>query len=237
MYKRQDEFSAPIILPVVLLAILLYEYVLTPRDRREAHAEHDLAEGIDRPRNLEQAIRRATNETTGHIGALLILMAMSACVGGIIERSGMMENVPDAFPSIWIAMAMLVATLVFIGMIMDPLGAVILVNATLAQIAFANGIAPLHFWIVTLVAFELGYLTPPVALNHLLTRQVVGDDEVENAKISHGSFWVRYEKYLLPMAVMFTALVLIAFMPLLFDGLHDWLFQKIDVSAQLIPLD
>ncbi|AJD48571.1 TRAP transporter, DctM-like membrane protein [Isoalcanivorax pacificus W11-5] len=235
--RRLDEFSAPIILPVVLLAILVYEYVLTPRARREAHAEEDLAEGIDRPRNLEQAVRRATNETTGHIGALLILMAMSACVGGIIERSGMMENVPDAFPSIWIAMAMLVATLVFIGMIMDPLGAVILVNATLAQIAFANGIAPLHFWIVTLVAFELGYLTPPVALNHLLTRQVVGDDEVENAKVSHGSFWVRYEKYLLPMAVMFTALILIAFMPLLFDGLHDWLFQKIDVSAQIIPLD
>src|SRR5690606_40704625 len=73
---------------------------------------------------LPISVRRATNETTGHIGALLILMAMSACVGGIIERSGMMENVPDAFPSIWIAMAMLVATLVFIGMIMDPLGAV-----------------------------------------------------------------------------------------------------------------
>ena len=31
---------------------------------------------------------------------------------------------------------------------------------------------------VTLVAFELGYLSPPVARNHLLTRQVVGEAEV-----------------------------------------------------------
>ena len=39
---------------------------------------------------------------------------------------------------------------------------------------------------MVLVAFELGYLTPPVAINHLLARQVIGpeasveDDEVED---------------------------------------------------------
>jgi len=180
---------------------------------------------------LESSLRFSTNETTGHIGALLMLMALTVSMGGLLERSGIMEALPETFPSIWVAMTLLVVTMVIIGMIMDPFGAVILVNATIAQVAFDNGIAPLHFWMISLVAFELGYLSPPVALNHLLTRQVVGDDEVESAKVINGSFYRRYEKYLLPIAVMLTALLLVAFVPLLSDNLHHWLFQKIDVTG------
>jgi TRAP-type C4-dicarboxylate transport system permease large subunit len=180
---------------------------------------------------MESSLRFATNETTGHIGALLMLMALSVSVGGIIERSGVMEMLPETFPSIWVAMTLLVVTMVIIGMIMDPYGAVILVNATLAQIAFDNGIDPLHFWMITLVAFELGYLSPPVALNHLLTRQVVGDEEVESAKVPDGNFYRRYEKFLLPIAVMLTALLLVSYVPLMSDSLHEFLFQKIQAGA------
>src|SRR5690554_7806799 len=80
-------------------------------------------------------------------------------------------------------------------MVMDPVGVVILVSATVAQPAIQLGIDPLHFWIVCLVAFELGYLSPPVALNHLLTRQVVGETEVLAAERT-GSFWHRYQRLL-----------------------------------------
>ena len=118
--------------------------------------------------------------------------------------------------------------MVIIGMIMDPYGAVILVNATIAQVAFANGIDPLHFWMITLVSFELGYLTPPVALNHLLARQVIGDDEVESSKIAKGqaSFMRRHEKFILPILVMLTALLMVSYLPLIFPDLHGWMFQK-----------
>ena len=176
---------------------------------------------------LESSLRFATNETTGHIGALLILMGMSVSLGGIVERSGMMENLPETFANIWVAMTILVITMVIIGMTMDPMGAVLLVNATIAPVAFANGIEPLHFWMITLAAFELGYLSPPVALNHLLTRQVVGDEEVESAKVHGGSFYRRHEKYLLPIAVMLTALLMVSYLPLMSDTLHGYMFQKI----------
>ena len=230
--RRLDEFSAPIILPVILLVILLYEYVFSKKTAEALGLDADKTTGNEaRPTGFEPALRKATNETTGHIGALLMLMALSVSVGGIIERTGLMESMPSDFASIWIAAAILVVTLVGIGMIMDPYGAVILVNATIAQVAFAAGIDPLHFWMITLVAFELGYLTPPVALNHLLTRQVVGDDEVEKSKLTTGPFWDRYEKFLLPIAVMLTALVIVAFLPLAWDGLHEWLFKKVTVGG------
>lgn len=285
--RRLDEFSAPIILPVMLLGVLLYEkwshrilllaeavlwlMVATSLYRcaitwgapemfgLAAYGDKVAGEilfrdilligvlianhlvGKEPPADtgehthvgevsskFEGAIRFATNETTGHIGALLMLMALSVSTGGIIERSGIMEALPETFASVWIAAALLVVVMVIIGMFMDPYGAVILVNATIAQVAFKNGIDPLHFWMICLVAFELGYLTPPVALNHLLTRQVVGDREVESARLGRDvPFMRRYEKFILPIIVMGTMLLSVAFLPLAFEGIHEWLFHKI----------
>jgi TRAP-type C4-dicarboxylate transport system permease large subunit len=160
----------------------------------------------------------ATSETTLHVGALLLLMGLSIAVGGVFERSEIMTLVPADLGARWLTMAMLVVVLVIIGMTMDPYGAVILVSATIAQIAYEAGINDAHFWMVVLVSFELGYLTPPVALNHLLTRQVVGTEAFEHAIASSQDegFWRRHERLLLPLSVMGTVLVIVAFVPLAF---------------------
>lgn len=221
-----DEFSAPFILPVLLLVILIYERLMQEKDvlKRENmnvdYVENRLEQSWDDLRtgrdSLEKTIREATTETTGHIGALLMLMGLSVSIGGVIERAELMEMVPIAFDSVWVAMAVLVAILVVIGMVMDPYGAVILVSATIASVAYKNGIDPVHFWMVTLVAFELGYLSPPVALNHLLTRQVVGEEEIRLSKEETvgQSFWYRHERILLPLVSMGAALLIVAFVPL-----------------------
>jgi len=222
-----DEFSAPFILPVLLLIILIYERATQEKDllkrenlnidyleNRLEKSWQDLRAGND---SLEKTIREATSETTGHIGALLMLMGLSVSIGGVVERAELMSMVPVTFDSVWLAMALLVVLLVIIGMVMDPYGAVILVSATIAGSAYDSGIHPVHFWMVTLVAFELGYLSPPVALNHLLTRQVVGEEEVRLAKeeTQGQGFWYRHERILLPLATMGVALVLVAFVPLM----------------------
>jgi TRAP-type C4-dicarboxylate transport system permease large subunit len=219
-----DEFSAPVILPVLLLAILMYERVSEEKallkrenlnvdyvEQRVEESWHELCDGQD---SLEKKVREATTETTGHIGALLMLMGLSVSIGGVVERAELMALVPASFDSIWLAMALMVVLLVLIGMVIDPYGAVILVSATIASIAYQSGIDPVHFWMVTLVAFELGYLTPPVALNHLLTRQVVGEEEVRLSKLEGDTFWYRHEKILLPLVTMAIALALVAFVPL-----------------------
>jgi len=66
------------------------------------------------------------------------------------------------------------------------------------------------------VAFELGYLSPPVALNHLLARQVVGEAEVSAALREGESFYQRHERIIMPLIAMGLALLLVAFVPLLF---------------------
>lgn len=196
-----NEYSAPLILPLVMFAIVYLDAKDVKQGRMRAFWARSAA---------------AASDSAVHTGALLSLIGLSICLGGVLDRSHFIEALfPTSLISPWLVMLSVVVILTFIGMIMDPFGAVILVSATIAQVAIAKGIDPLHFWIVTLVAFELGYLTPPVALNHLLTRQVVGEHEVLAGERT-GSFWHRYERLLLPLAVMLPTLLLVGFVPLFF---------------------
>ena len=99
-------------------------------------------------------------------------------------------------------------------------GAVVLVSGTLAPIAYDNGIDPLHFWMMVLVAFELGYLLPPVALNQLLARQVLGVEEMDTAdnEVKSEPFFRRYERYILPVIVMTIGMLVVAYGPLIVAG-------------------
>ena len=208
---KLNEITAPTIMPVMLLLILIFDKVL---NKGKAELTPDYAS--HRQDGVEKSVRYATTETIGHVGALLSLMMLSLAVGGVIERSEVMHLFPQVFDSHWTAMLFLVAVMVFLGMVMDPFGAAVLVSGTLAPVAYANGIDPLHFWMMVLVAFELGYLTPPVALNQLLTRQVIGEEEVSgaDAEVRHLGFFRRYERWILPLIVMSIGLSLVAFGPL-----------------------
>jgi TRAP-type C4-dicarboxylate transport system permease large subunit len=112
-------------------------------------------------------------------------------------------------------MGFLMLTLVILGMFMEPLGAIFLVSGTLAPIAYKNGIDPIHFWVMVLMSFEVGYLMPPVALNQLLARTVVGDDIIKKAdeEVAHLSFYRRYERWILPNVVMVLGLVIVGWGP------------------------
>ncbi len=208
-----NEHTAPFIVPVVMLALVIYDKVRGPMHDDEPPPGQTEVKWEP----LWPSLINATEESSHHVGALLMLMACSVGVGGVVERSELMGGViPSDFGSAWVAMSFLVVVMVLVGMTMDALGAVILVSYTIADIAYSNGIDPVHFWMMVLVAFELGYLTPPVAINHLLARQVVGEPaRVEDHPVE-GGFFFQYEHILIPMAVMATALVLVAFVPLMF---------------------
>lgn len=209
-----DEYSAPALLPFVLLVLLIYDRLMARRAwRRLPETERPEAA----PAGIGRALFESVNSTSIHAGGLLSLMTLSVCIGGIIDRANLNALLPQHFASPFIAMALLFVILVIIGMIMDPYGAVILVSATLTQIAYANGIAPIHFWVTVLSAFELGYLTPPVALNQLLTRQVVGEKAFafEQSDERPKKFWYRHERILMPVAVKGIVLLLVAFLPLI----------------------
>lgn len=200
-----NERTAPYVLPIAMLLIL-------PWDRWQRRK--DIAAGKEVAPVGDTSLDTGTN-----VGALLMLMGLSAVLGGVIERSEIIMLFPQDLGGPLGAMALIMMALVVIGMIMDPYGAVILVSVTIYPIALNNGIHPLNFWMTALVSFELGYLTPPVALNHLLTRAVVSrlpGHEEEDPHPPGASLYRRHERVLLPILVRGTTLLIVAFGPILF---------------------
>jgi TRAP-type C4-dicarboxylate transport system permease large subunit len=196
------ENTAAVIIPVIMLMEVIYDRKTDPEGKTE----------------LWVPLRRATAEGATQVGALLLFMATSVAFGGVIERTEIIDQAPQHFGSIWTTMAFLVLAKVIVGLMTDVLGGVVLVSMTLAPIAYRNGIHPVHFWMMVMCAFELAYLVPPVALNQLLARQVIGkESHVEDMPIQ-GNFFDRHEHILLPIAVMGTALLIVAFGPLFFYG-------------------
>lgn len=230
-----NENTAPTIMPVMMLLIVIADKFMQARGIGQPNMVTPFV--MPREAKAEAAIRVATNETVGHLGSYMFLVLLSQAMGGVIERSEIVTLVPQDFGSIFLAMAFLTTVLVILGMFMEPLGAIFLIAGTLAPIAYNNGIDPIHFWVVVLVSFEVGYLMPPVALNQLLARQVVGDDIIRaaDAEVAHRSWYRRFERWILPNAVMSMALIITAFGPLItqrFPELHQWLHGLIGFVPQ-----
>jgi TRAP-type C4-dicarboxylate transport system permease large subunit len=198
--ERINEHTAPWIAPLAMLAVLAVDRRVTVRSPEPAEAP-----------SLPVAALPST--TAGHVGALLVLMAASVGLGGVVERSDLVGSLGVHPASPIAAMALLTALLVVVGMLMEPLGAVVLVSVSLAGIAYDAGITPVHFWMVVLVAFELGYLTPPVALNQLLARQAVGSEAAVEDEPVLGLG--QHLHLALPIAVMGAVLLIVAFGPLI----------------------
>lgn len=231
---KLNEFTAPIILPLIMLAMVWYDKtrrkpeqlspeqlaLIAEHERQSTFLQKHDAHVIGQQVGFRRAVSFATSETIGHIGALIMLMALSVSVGGLIEKTDIIHLLPTHLGGVSFSLLLIALLLALIGMCTDPFGAVILVAATIAPVAYDNGIHPIHFWMICLVAFELGYVTPPVALNHLLTRMSVGDEEVmaadAEAKAKYTSFYYRYERWLLPIIVMFPALMIVTFAPYIF---------------------
>lgn len=203
-----DEHTAPYILPIAMLALLSIDYKISKREHAVAGSVHT---------QEEVKLSRTSYDAGSHLGALLLLMGLSACMGGVFERSEVINLFPTHLGSPISAMIILTVALVIIGMLMDPYGAVILVSVTLYPIAKANGIHPLNFWMTALVSFELGYLTPPVALNHLLTKHVVREQLVEDPSLEGKGFFARHEHIIIPIIVLSLTLLVTAFGPILYS--------------------
>lgn len=216
-----NEISAPIIMPVMMIFIVIFDKLLLARGI--GPNSQQLAFAMHREKGVESSIRVATMETVSQLGGYLFLILLSQAAGGVIERSGIIHLAPEVFDSAWTAMAFMAASLVVLGMFMEPLGAIFLVSGTLAPLAYKSGIDPIHFWVMVLMAFELGYLMPPVALNQLLARQVVGDNLIEAAdeEVAKQSFYRRYERWILPCAVMTVSLMVVSFLPLAINEMPD----------------
>lgn len=116
-----------------------------------------------------------------------------------------------ASPTVFLLM--LCALLLAVGMITDPIPAIILIVPVFLPVATnVYGIDPFHFGVVVCLNLTLGLLTPPVGTG-LFVASLMGEVRAERLAV-----------LLLPFfAAVLVVLILLVFFPMLSIGLKEWL--------------
>jgi tripartite ATP-independent transporter DctM subunit len=107
------------------------------------------------------------------------------------------------------------AFLLIVGCLMDIYSAIVIQVPLLLPLALAFGVNPMHLGIIFLANLEVGYLTPPIGLNLLLSSYRFGKPITQVLRS------------VLPIvAVMGIGVLLITYLPFLTTALPQWLSHQ-----------
>jgi tripartite ATP-independent transporter DctM subunit len=153
---------------------------------------------------------------TGYVSVGILFLLLTA---SMYSRMLTMAGIPTHIAS-WIAglgagpygfLAAYVLCVLALGMILDSVSILLIVTPIAAPIAKSFGIDPVHFGIISVVAVEMGLLTPPFGLSVFAVRSALGERSVRLETIFAGA---------LPyVGVMLAVLVLL----IAFPALSTWL--------------
>jgi C4-dicarboxylate transporter DctM subunit len=201
----------PILLLVALVLGGLYSGFFTPTEAGGIGAFGALLIALAR-RSLDRAKIWQVLKQTGSVsvGILILLIAASfysrmlsvagipVAIGDLVQSSGLG---PYGFLLLYCLIILLM------GMILDSSSILLIMVPIAAPIAEALGFSLIHFGIVTVLAVEIGLLTPPFGISVFTVHSTIADKRIGVEQIFYGT---------LPfVGVMLFCLLLIALFPLL----------------------
>jgi C4-dicarboxylate transporter DctM subunit len=140
--------------------------------------------------------------------AIMIILGGAALFGWIIAREGLPAALAAWLQSVTdeplVAMALIMGSLLLVGIPIEPIPALIMLVPVLQPIAAAYGFDPYHFAVTVTYALLLGSLSPPVAVLVLITCKIARVD------------YTATTRPLLPVfAALVGVLVLVGYAPML----------------------
>jgi len=161
-------------LPIVVMTALLGGYA-TPVESAAVAALYAfiMQRFIHRDLPTIRDVVRVTGESVGLVGGVLVILAVAVGLTNYMVNA----QVPDALIA-WTTehvespLMFLLALNIFlllVGCVMDVFSAIVIVVPLIAGVAEFYQIDPIHLGIIFVANLELGYLTPPLGLNLLLS--------------------------------------------------------------------
>jgi C4-dicarboxylate transporter DctM subunit len=123
-------------------------------------------------------IKRALINNVSLTGGIMMTLAPSMVLGSIFSLSGVPEAMSEAMHQIssnkYIVLFLVDIILIFMGMFITTSPAMIIVSPILLKVVSAYGVDPIHFGLIMTLGLELGFVTPPVALNLFVASGLTG---------------------------------------------------------------
>lgn len=122
-------------------------------------------------------------ETGAIVGMILIILAVTIAFNYYLTNELVMvdltEYIKSHFHSKFSFLLAVNALFLILGCLMDILSAVFVTVPLLLPAAMALGVDPVHFGIIFILNFEIGYLTPPIGVNLFTAGAVFHKDLLE----------------------------------------------------------
>lgn len=167
-----------ILAPVVILGGI-YSGLFTPTESAIVAIFYTLVIGFFVHRELKfKDVMRSLETTTWLTGRVLLILFTATVFGRLlvenqipaIVASSMLEMTTNLY-LIW---ALIIFFLLFVGMFMETLAAIMILTPVLLPVAYNLGIDPVHFGIVVVCCLSIGFQTPPLGENLFIASGVSG---------------------------------------------------------------
>ena len=167
-----------LLLPVIILGGI-WGGIMSPTEAAAAAVFYSLFLGIviHRSMNLSNVIEsfRLSARSTATI---MLIVAAANIYGWLISTQQIPAVVQgflvDITENPTILLMIIAVVLLVMGMFMELIAILTIAVPVFLPVAFATGIDPIHFGIVTVLTLMIGLLTPPFGLNLFIVQQVSG---------------------------------------------------------------
>ena len=155
--------------PLVILGGI-YAGLFTPTEAAIVAIFYTLFVGIFIYREIRlKEIFASLEATTWLTGRVLLVLFTATIFGRILVENQIPAQLASALLSftqnIYVIWAMIVAFLLFVGMFMETLAAIMILVPVMLPVAYSVGIDPIHFGIVMICTLSVGFQTPPLGEN------------------------------------------------------------------------
>lgn len=203
------------LVPIVALVLLvlggLYSGFFTPTEAGGVGAFGALVIALARRSLGGRTLWRVLHETGSVSVGILILLVAAGFYSRMLSVAGVPEAISDVVRTSglgpWGFLVLYVAIVLLLGMILDSSSILLIMTPVAVPIATGLGFDLIHFGIITVLAVEMGLLTPPFGISVFTVKSTLNDPAVSVESIFAGS---------LPfLAVMLAVLALVAAFPAL----------------------
>jgi tripartite ATP-independent transporter DctM subunit len=183
------------LLPIVLLVLLvlggLYTGFFTPTEAGGIGAFGALLVALARRRLGSGNLWKVLHETGSVSVSILILLVAASFYSRMLSVAGVpvaiAELVRDTGLGPYGFLLLYVAIVLFLGMILDSSSILLIMTPIAVPIATQMGFDLIHFGVITVLAVEIGLLTPPFGISIFTVKSTLNDPKVSVESIFAGA--------------------------------------------------
>jgi C4-dicarboxylate transporter, DctM subunit len=172
--------------PLIILGGI-YTGLFTPTESAIVAIFYTLFVGIFIHRELKlPRISESLRTTTWITGRVLLILFTATAFGRLLVEQRIPAQIADSMLSltdnIYLIWTLVIIFLLFVGMFMETLAAILILVPVLLPVMYTVGADPTHVGIVVICTLSIGFMTPPLGEN-IFVASGIGGETVERITV------------------------------------------------------